>query len=109
MGKNASICLVCPVNISDNSIHSKWLLYYEPENVDGVSCSAKRFEFFKCMGMRENQLKWNTFFEIKILGRIAESVSLVTGILYVGAFIHKQKLAGGISNVFFKLLDYISR
>ena len=62
----------------------------------------KRFEFFKCMGMRENQLKWNTFFEIKILGRIAESVSLVTGILYVGAFIHKQKLAGGISNVFFK-------
>lgn len=42
------------------------------------------------MGMRENQLKWNTFFEIKILGRIAESVSLVTGILYVGAFIHKQ-------------------
>lgn len=62
----------------------------------------KRYEFFKCMGMRENQLKWNTFFEIKILGRIAESVSLVTGILYVGAFIHKQKLAGGISNVFFK-------
>ena len=62
----------------------------------------KRFEFFKCMGMRENQLKWNTFFEIKILGRIAESVSLVTGFLYVGAFIHKQKLAGGISNVFFK-------
>lgn len=62
----------------------------------------KRFEFFKCMGMRENQLKWNTFFEIKILGRIAESVSLITGILYVGAFIHKQKLAGGISNVFFK-------
>lgn len=62
----------------------------------------KGYEFFKCMGMRENQLKWNTFFEIKILGRIAESVSLVTGILYVGAFIHKQKLAGGISNVFFK-------
>lgn len=62
----------------------------------------KRFEFFKCMGMRENQLKWNTFFEIKILGQIAESVSLVTGFLYVGAFIHKQKLAGGISNVFFK-------
>lgn len=62
----------------------------------------KRYEFFKCMGMRENQLKWNTFFEIKILGRIAESVSLATGILYVGAFIHKQKLAGGISNVFFK-------
>ena len=62
----------------------------------------KRFEFFKCMGMRENQLKWNTFFEIKILGQIAESVSLVTGILYVGAFIHKQKLAGGISNVFLK-------
>ena len=62
----------------------------------------KRFEFFKCMGMRENQLKWNTFFEIKILGQRAESVSLVTGFLYVGAFIHKQKLAGGISNVFFK-------
>lgn len=62
----------------------------------------KGYEFFKCMGMRENQLKWNTFFEIKILGRIAESVSLVTGILYVGAFIHKQKLAGGISNVFLK-------
>lgn len=62
----------------------------------------KRFEFFKCMGMRENQLKWNTFFEIKILGQIAESVSLVTGFLYVGAFIHKQKLAGGISNVFLK-------
>ena len=62
----------------------------------------KRFEFFKCMGMRENQLKWNTFFEIKILGQIAESVSLVTGFLYVGAFIHKQKLAGIISNVFFK-------
>lgn len=62
----------------------------------------KRFEFFKCMGMRENQLKWNTFFEIKILGQIAESVSLVTGFLYVGAFIHKKKLAGGISNVFFK-------
>lgn len=62
----------------------------------------KRFEFFKCMGMRENQLKWNTFFEIKILGQIAESVSLVTGVLYVGAFIHKQKLAGEISNVFFK-------
>lgn len=62
----------------------------------------KRFEFFKCMGMRENQLKWNTFFEIKILGQIAESVSLVTGFLYVGAFIRKQKLAGGISNVFFK-------
>ena len=62
----------------------------------------KRFEFFKCMGMRENQLKWNTFFEIKILGQIAESGSLVTGFLYVGAFIHKQKLAGGISNVFFK-------
>lgn len=62
----------------------------------------KRFEFFKCMGMRENQLKWNTFFEIKILGQIAESVSLVTGFLYVGAFIHKQKLAGGISNIFLK-------
>lgn len=62
----------------------------------------KGYEFFKCMGMRENQLKWNTFFEIKILGRIAESVSLVTGILYVGAFIQKQKLAGGISNVFLK-------
>lgn len=53
-------------------------------------------------GNAGESIKWNTFFEIKILGQIAESVSLVTGVLYVGAFIHKQKLAGEISNVFFK-------